>query len=453
MDAHMQDHATPIYNIVSSMAYLIGIDARFFSDDVSTNFEINIYEELSKNKNAKIIRYLCRIRTGLIKGYGKINECFVKGNNIDTVPDYIPPEYIRELEEYGIKIRKEIPNTREYIISVNQHVSSKIYYVKDIFPEWFEWEYLRDLFIMPNGNKINGVKQALIRYASNKNMYPFQSYINWPGEEKGNILHNDEKFATAVYELHGEVFYDKSLVRKNGEKAKISITEFISSAENVLISVDCENANPVKFAAFLRALTEEEKEKIRKIMLYNSSKTPAEWETAFEEYMNGFCTKNNNINRLYTHKSQVDMSLAVDTTKEIFQNGIDAVILVSSDSDYWAMIKCLPDTKFMMMIEAEKSGKVIRDTLLENGYHYCFMDDFYTGATFSLKASTVRRLIQKKLDEMAINIKETIGLTAEKNYMSMTESEQKQFYDNYVKKAQIEIDSDGLMRIVLGGRS
>ena len=452
MDANKIESITPMYNIVSTMAYLIGVEERFFSDDSMANFEINIFEELEGNKNAKIIRNLCKIRTQFMKCYGRINECFFKGNNIDTVPEYIPVKAVNELADFGINLRKERPVIYEYIAMINQEICSKIFYCKELFPIWFEWDYLRELFIMPEGNKQRGIKAELIRYSSNKNMYPFQNYINWQGEEVGNILHNDEKFAVSVYFIHNKQFMEKSLVRKVGEKALLNINEFISSAENVLIVVDCENTNPIKLAAFLISLSEEEKGKIHKIMFYNSNQTPAEWETMFDSYIKGFRAEINNIERLYQNKSQVDMSLAVDTTKEVYKNGIDAVILVSSDSDYWAMIKCLPETKFMMMIEAEKSGKIIRKTLEDNGYNYCFLDDFYTGTTFAIKSLTVRRLIQKELDRLAINIKDSLVHVAESNYLQMSESEEKQFYDNYVKKASIEIDDDGRMRIVLGGR-
>lgn len=452
MDTHELNQINPIYNIVSTMAYLIGVDEKFFSDNDLANFELCIYNELQKNKEAEIIRYLCHVRTGLIKYFGKIKERFKQGNDIGTVPDYICSEYVNKLEEYGIKLRKGRPEIYEYIIDINKNILAKIYYVKDLFPLWFNWEYIRELFIMPNGTKSKYVKNEIIRYSANKNMYPFQSYINWPGEESGNILHNDEKFAISVYKLHNETFTDKSFVRKERESAKLNINEFISSSQNVLISVDCENADPFKFAAFLISLSDEEKDKIRKIMMYNSDKTPQIWETVFDRYLKGFRIKTNNIKRLNMKKSQVDMSLAVDTTKEICQNGIDAVILVSSDSDYWALIKNLPETRFIMMLESDKSGKTIRKTLQKNGYQYCYIDEYYTGETFSIKSSTIKHMVQKRLDENAVNIKEIIADISKTQYLGLSEGEQKQMYNSYVKAAYIETNDEGIMRIVINGR-
>ena len=35
-----------------------------------------------------------------------------------------------------------------------------------------------------------------------KNMYPYQVYINWAYAGAGNILYNDKKFVTLLYEAH-----------------------------------------------------------------------------------------------------------------------------------------------------------------------------------------------------------------------------------------------------------
>lgn len=452
MDTNTFINLTPIFNIVSTMAYMIGIEAKYFTDDQSANFEQDIYESLEQNKHARLIRCLCSVRSDLIKYFSKIQEKFKNGYNLAGIPEYISPDVLNYIEESGIRLWRSKPDIYEYIVELNKEISSKLFYSKEVFPEWFEWDYIKDLFLMPGGTKAKNVKKEIIKYSQNKNLYPFQTYINWQGKDVGNILHNDEKFALSVYELHEIPFTNTSLVRKVGKKDEYNIKDFISASENLLIVVDCENADPVKFAGFLMSLSVDEKRQIQKIMLYNSDYTTAEWDIMFEEYMKEYISEKYNIKRLYTHKSQVDMSLAVDTTREIYQNGIDSVILVSSDSDYWAMINSLSETNFMMLIEAEKSGRVIRETLENNGYKYCFIDNFYTGSSYAIKMSTIKRLVQKKLDENMINIEKIVNDSISATYSDISEGDRKHFYDTYIRKASLELTDSGELRIVLGAK-
>ncbi|MCD7761145.1 MAG: hypothetical protein LUH16_05145 [Clostridiales bacterium] len=57
------------------------------------------------------------------------------------------------------------------------------------------------------------------------------------------------------------------------------------------------------------------------------------------------------VGRIYEHKSQVDMTLAANTCREVYLNQVDSVILVSSDSDYWALIQSLPGIHFLVMLD------------------------------------------------------------------------------------------------------
>ena len=61
---------------------------------------------------------------------------------------------------------------------INRELSNRINTVQSLFPEWINWKYIRDLFLMPNGMKPEGVKQAGYEYNKNRNKYPFHCYIN-----------------------------------------------------------------------------------------------------------------------------------------------------------------------------------------------------------------------------------------------------------------------------------
>lgn len=60
------------YELVSKVAYLIGVPLRIFQNEHEPP-KIEIYDRLEQDKNARIIRNLCIIRTAIERNYRKIN--------------------------------------------------------------------------------------------------------------------------------------------------------------------------------------------------------------------------------------------------------------------------------------------------------------------------------------------------------------------------------------------
>ena len=60
------------YELVSKVAYLIGVPLRIFQNEHEPP-KIEIYNRLEQDKNARIIRNLCIIRTAIERNYRKIN--------------------------------------------------------------------------------------------------------------------------------------------------------------------------------------------------------------------------------------------------------------------------------------------------------------------------------------------------------------------------------------------
>ena len=61
------------YIIVSKIAYLIGVPKRIFENEHEPP-QLDIFAQLENDKNARIIRHLCIIRTAIERGYKQINE-------------------------------------------------------------------------------------------------------------------------------------------------------------------------------------------------------------------------------------------------------------------------------------------------------------------------------------------------------------------------------------------
>ena len=61
------------YSIISKVAYLIGVPVKIFENEHEPP-KMEQYEELSKNKNARIIRNLCMLRTAIELNFSKLNK-------------------------------------------------------------------------------------------------------------------------------------------------------------------------------------------------------------------------------------------------------------------------------------------------------------------------------------------------------------------------------------------
>ena len=165
------------------------------------------------------------------------------------------------------------------------------------------------------------------------------------------------------------------------------------------------------------------------------------------------------VPRLNQSKSQVDMTLAVRTSREVFTNQVDAVILVSSDSDYWAMIRQLEGVRFLVMLEKAKSGMAILDTLLLHGIPYCLIDDFCTGASYTLKNETLADAIQERIDRVVngcgaepLNVRRIMESCLHDSWIVMTPREKEAFTERYLRRMKLSVAPDGMVSITLPER-
>lgn len=82
-------YKNPRFDIVSRIAYLLGVSEEYFWGEES-NFDETIYTGLEECKDARIVRNLCIIRTALLRNNGRIRNLFQYDmKNIDTIPEYM----------------------------------------------------------------------------------------------------------------------------------------------------------------------------------------------------------------------------------------------------------------------------------------------------------------------------------------------------------------------------
>ena len=129
---------------------------------------------------------------------------------------------------------------------------------------------------------------------------------------------------------------------------------------------------------------------------------------------------------------------------------MDSVILVSSDSDYWALIQTLADIDFLVMVERRKSGNDILNALEQRNIVYCFLDDFCTNASYTIKTETILQELRSRLDAaLSVNINEMLDDVIHNTWVQMTPKEKQAFYDRYIKTARLALEPCGNLKIVI----
>ena len=90
------------YELVSKVAYLIGVPLRIFQNEHEPP-KIEIYDRLEQDKNARIIRNLCIIRTAIERNYRKINDIMrMEYRGLLSMPEILPMSSInqRNLQQF-----------------------------------------------------------------------------------------------------------------------------------------------------------------------------------------------------------------------------------------------------------------------------------------------------------------------------------------------------------------
>ena len=437
------------YMIVSKVAFLVGIDKRHFENEHEPP-KIEWYNALKQDKNARIVRNLCALRNALERNYAAIyKEVVNELKNLSSLPEYVPQECLLELSNDGISVQKANYRPAQYIMDINRLLSDRINNCKNLFPIWLKWEYIKELFIMPNGMTEAGIRKAAEEYYTAKSKYPYQVYINWNGGGSGNILYNDKKFVQLLYEAHEDMFCDMSKVTDAGNLTKSGIYRFLDESERVILVVDCENSDPYKLYAMLQNLDQEKLlAKIIKIKLYDDVHTTNAWKILNE--FTGIPIEHNTVTRLVEGKSLVDPSLMLGVSQEFYENGIKAFILLSSDSDYWSLISNLNKARFFVMVEQEKCGYAIKKALVDSGISYCYIDDFCTGNSDEIKIRTILSAVRCGIESaVQLNVKRLLADAIFDARAEMSEAEERQFYDRYVKKLKLDVEDDGTVRLSL----
>lgn len=437
------------YVIVSKIAYLIGVPKRIFENEHEPP-QLEVFSQMENDKNARIIRHLSICRTAIERNFKYINEKMrMEYKTILSLPQFVPSDSINQLLADGVSfIKKSSTRLSDHIVEINRLISDRVNNCKQLFPLWLNWQYIRELFIMPNGLCEKETKAAADIYYDSLRLYPYQMYINWSPHDEGNILYNDKKFVTLLYRWHNDDFTEYSKVSDAGGYIKGSIYDFIDDSQKVVIVVDCENSDPYKLSATLRRLNRAYTDKITSIILFDDVHTATAWSIL--ERFTAIPVEHILIERIKQNKSLVDIRLTARACQEYYENKVDAFIIVSSDSDYWGLISSLPKAQFLVMIEHDKCGPDMKAALVNSGIFYCYLDDFYSGDSEELKTNAIFQEMRNYMEKaVRLNVNDMFNDALRVTRIEMTPTERQQFYDKYIKTLQLSISNSGDASIVI----
>lgn len=471
---HFENYRKTVVTIIS---YLIGVP-----DDKITcadRFDVEEYSKLKNNDKATIIKYLCTLRTQFLRNYKSIDDARkYEFRQLEQMTEYLDVDAIKFLRKKGFEIN--IPNAKTPTVNIayiNQYILDNIDTIKLLVPDWIKFQYIKSLFLMPggyaghNGQNIKSNYKKIFSvifevgktYGMQRSAYPYQMYISWPymfRETDGNILYNDLKFLKLLYAANNDKFQAGRYVVDASEEKKEEIYTFVEEANNIAVFVDCENVDPYAFGATILNLDEESLSKIKKIILYDDINTSTAWDYIAEIIKIPVVKKD--IERVLDNKSLVDITMTAGVCEEYYKNDTESIILASSDSDFWGLIKQLPNARFLVLNEYRKTSTTIIEQLDQCDIKHCYMSDFAQDIIQKFKTAVLYRGLKAKIDNFndsgkleTLDVNETIQQIFYDAEISGAESQVKKekdaFYDKYLKNGFLlkPIEKDGVIRFQL----
>lgn len=94
----------------------------------------------------------------------------------------------------------------------------------------------------------------------------------------------------------------------------------------------------------------------------------------------------------------------------------------------------------------------MRTAMEAQNIYYCYIDEFCTHASYSIKTAAIKEHIQKVLDEhIQLNVNTLMDDALRETWMQMTPKEKDGFYKRYLQTLKPVIDESGNIRLVIDG--
>ena len=144
------------------------------------------------------------------------------------------------------------------------------------------------------------------------------------------------------------------------------------------------------------------------------------------------------------------MYMIAGACKNYYEEQADGICIVSSDSDFFALVKALPNIKFFVLNEEDKTSKTIIEHLDEYNISHCYMEEFSLDLADELKNDVLLGQLNTMIDDFnATGELEFLNLTQMvdtifsrafiKGDFKAIEKQKNTFYNRYVKTLKTKI--------------
>lgn len=436
-------------SIAVTIAYLLGVQENYIHTIDSDNDSCEILlDNLNSNYKAKVIRSLNNIRSNIILNFKSTSKT-IRISSLEYTPIYKMDIYKDDflvLKNYDINIVTARQDLNEYLININKEILNHIEDVRSFFPDWIEFKYIRNMFIMPNN-----IKAEIEKYQRNQNLYPFKRYFNWKHPQPmGNILATDSKILEIIYRDNGTYFNELNKVLDASDNVKFNINEFIKRGEKIQIHVDGENCDPYKLAAMFDSLQDFEIQKIDKVVVYFDERFSSKAWMMLKHFTFGVDVETIPVKRVIENKSLVDHKLVAGISKAVFKDGIDSIILASSDSDFWSVIEDV-DAQYLVLAESDKCGFEFKDLLRNHDIFYCYIDKFKAPEKDEFFELVFKYELEKLIKESfsLANANDMLNEAVTQSRAQISVVEKEKMYHDILSNIKLTLNRDGNYSVLL----
>lgn len=431
--------------IVTPMAYLTGVSEDLLDKRYDDNDEL--LKKLRSDDDAGRIRHLCMIRNEIMKDFMYFVDNMDRfsygfGRGLDGIER--TKESAEWLRSHGTEVCLTGKKVNDHQIHINELIAQNINSVRKYFGEDIDFEYIRDLFVIPRYKQIENIKKEARTFCnySLHGFYPFGRYLHWSPCDNGLIFDNDLHFLDVVYSQHNDRYMTPWNYTDADADIQGCISDYIENAAgNVHMYVDSENVDIYQLVSMLEALDGTVRERIGKIIVIRDKNNHQGWQLISSRI--GIKVEHHHAVRIIDGKSSVDPDLMLDAANDFHENNVRSIIIISSDVDFSSLIRKVK-ASYLVFYQRNKISTRTLDFYRENGVQTVALNEFAAHRSESFKKQVFRQeIIRFFKEQFMLNGMEIANKINTLTSMHLSDTELKNYYKKYIKGSMIGFGENG----------